>query len=72
MGPKNYIPDEWGTGENLLLIGNCVSKWKHLGMYGEGCPPNGAPFLVGPALRRIGTDAIQEVYRLLMEHPPKK
>jgi len=72
MGSKNYIPDEWGTGENLLLIGNCVSKWKHLGMYGEGCPPNGAPFLVGPALRRIGPDAIQEVYRLLMEHPPKK
>ncbi len=69
LGPKDNIPDEWGTGENLLLIGSCLSKWKHLGQYAEGCPPNGGPFMSGPLLRRLDWDALQETIRLMMSHP---
>ena len=40
IGPKDEIPDEWGTGDNLIIIGNCNAKWKHLGQYAGGCVPN--------------------------------
>jgi len=72
MGPKDEIPDEWGTGEDLLLLGNCLRKWKHLGMFAEGCPPAGGPFLQGPALRRLGPEAAAELRQLMIENPPKK
>ncbi len=40
IGPKESIPDEWGTGDNLILVGNCLEKWKHLGQWAGGCVPN--------------------------------
>jgi hypothetical protein len=69
MGPKAEIPDEWGTGKNLLLLGNCVAKFKHLGLFGEGCPPNGLPFMVGTAIREVGPDSRAKYNQLMREHP---
>jgi len=72
IGPKDEIPDEWGTGKDLLLLGSCVSKWKHLGMYSEGCPPNGLPFLQGPIRLKLDQDDASEIMQLMLAHPPKK
>ncbi len=71
MGPKEYIPDEWGTGKNLLLLGNCVEKWKHLGIFGEGCPPAGGPFSQGVVLRKVGPEAAAELAKVQHANPTK-
>ena len=68
MGTKNHIPDDWGTGKNLLLLGNCVSKWKHLGLYAEGCPPMWA-FMLGVAMRDLNPEARAEMTKLQLTHP---
>ena len=70
VGAKNYIPDEWDTGKNLLLLGNCVSKWKHLGLYGEGCPPNWA-FRVGVLKRDLSAEARADMTEVELAHPTK-
>jgi len=67
MGTKNHIPDDWGTGKNLLLLGNCVSKWKHLGLYAEGCPPMWA-FMLGVAMRDLSLEARAELTKLQRAH----
>ncbi|MFC2045212.1 DUF362 domain-containing protein [Chloroflexota bacterium] len=72
LGPKDAIPDEWGTGDNLIMIGNCLSKWKHLGQYSSGCVPNLAWMTVS-LLGRVGTmEDLPEVIKLMMDSPLKK
>ncbi len=71
LGPKDRIPDEWGTGKNLLLLGNCLVKFKHLGMWSEGCPPNGLPFMTGPSVRIVDSTAGAEYNKLVRQHPTK-
>lgn len=72
IGPKDRIPDEWGTGDNLILIGNCLSKWKHLGQYAAGCVPNQIWQMVA-VLGRLGTDEERMAIRQMMiDNPPKE
>ncbi|MFC2045299.1 DUF362 domain-containing protein [Chloroflexota bacterium] len=72
IGPKDFISDEWGTGDNLVIIGNCNAKWAHLGQYAPGCVPN-RPWTILPVLGRLGsTEEGNEVRRLMMETPITK
>ena len=68
MGPKAEIPSSWGSGSDLLLLGNCLRKFAHMGMFGEGCPPSGRPFMIGTAMRDISPEAMANYPKMLREH----
>jgi hypothetical protein len=72
LGPKDHIPDEWIEAGELLFIGNCLSKWKHLGQFAEGCIPNGGPFMAAAMVGRVDAEALQELMSSMMESPLKK
>ena len=69
MGPKKEIPSSWGSGNDLLLLGNCLRKFAHMGMFGEGCPPSGFPFMIGTTMRDMSPEAVANYPKFLREHP---
>ena len=69
MGPKEEIPDEWKSGGDLLLLGNCLTKFSHMGMFGAGCPPSGRPFMVGTLMRSLSPEAHANAAEVRKQHP---
>lgn len=43
FGPKKCLPEGAGRGKDLILVGNCVSKFADKGVFVPGCPPMGSP-----------------------------
>ena len=43
FGPKKTLPKDASRGKDLILIGNCVSKFCDEGVFVPGCPPMGSP-----------------------------
>jgi hypothetical protein len=43
FGPKKALPKDASRGKDLILIGNCVSKFADRGVFVPGCPPMGSP-----------------------------
>ena len=39
VGPKDEFPTGCGTGKDLLVMGNCVAKYRREGLFAPGCPP---------------------------------
>ncbi len=67
MGPHDYIPDEWGTGKNLVLLGDCVYKWKHLGMFMGDCPARGGAAAI--VMRDVSPEAVAKFREVQAQHP---
>ncbi len=43
FGPKKALPKGASRGKDLILVGNCVSKFRDEGVFVPGCPPMGSP-----------------------------
>ena len=47
FGPKKVLPKDAARGKDLILVGNCVSKFFDEGVCVQGCPPMGSPIMWG-------------------------
>lgn len=47
FGPKKALPEDGARGKDLILVGNCVSKFFGEGVCVPGCPPMGSPIMWG-------------------------
>jgi len=43
FGPKKSLPEGVSCGKDLILVGNCVAKFRDKGVFVPGCPPMGSP-----------------------------
>jgi uncharacterized protein (DUF362 family) len=47
FGAKKELPEDAKRGKDLILIGNCVEKFRGQGVFVPGCPPMGSPITWG-------------------------
>ena len=47
FGAKKALPENIARGKDLILIGNCVEKFRGQGVMVPGCPPMGSPIMWG-------------------------
>jgi uncharacterized protein (DUF362 family) len=47
FGSKKELPEGAARGKDLILIGNCVEKFRGQGVFVPGCPPMGSPITWG-------------------------
>ncbi|MCK5553356.1 MAG: DUF362 domain-containing protein [Deltaproteobacteria bacterium] len=47
FGPKKALPKDAARGKDLILVGNCVDKFRDEGVFVPGCPPMGSPIMWG-------------------------
>jgi uncharacterized protein (DUF362 family) len=47
FGPKKALAKDAARGKELILVGNCVDKFRDEGVFVPGCPPMGSPIMWG-------------------------
>jgi uncharacterized protein (DUF362 family) len=47
FGPKKALAKDAARGKDLILVGNCVDKFRDEGVFVPGCPPMGSPIMWG-------------------------
>jgi uncharacterized protein (DUF362 family) len=60
-GPKKKLP-KGVSRENLILMGDCVRKYRNEGVFVQGCPP-GEPHLMWGIVDRVNVDIQEEERR---------
>jgi len=66
LGPKKELP-KGVSPENLILMGDCVKKYRNQGIFVEGCPP-GEPHLQWAIVDRVNIDAKELERRIAAGH----